>query len=185
MTITCCVSTPNGGLGNVFLLTCSKFCALVYKAYGAFDAELCTTIWAPVLTNRQFKGCMFTYMKYISCVGQMQQKIQGIWCFGAVIFFTTCLVFFLSIPCCNAKQFNTIHVMQFDLLQSNFLITVLWNYLQFHCSVTLFFNSIHVQCCNADKNLSVCLFLLFVFQGTLTNSKLKFIDKCFQNQLQF
>ena len=56
--------------------------------------EVCTTISVPVLTNRQFKECMFTYMQYISCVGQMSQKIQGIWCFDAVIFFATFLVFF-------------------------------------------------------------------------------------------
>ena len=62
MTITCRVSTPNGDLGSVFLLTCSKFCALVYRVYGIFDAELYTTSWAPMLTNRQFKECMFTYM---------------------------------------------------------------------------------------------------------------------------
>ena len=91
----------------------------------------------------------------------MQHKIQGIWCFDAVIFLVTYLAI-LSSQCCNAKQFNTIHVMQFDLFQSNFLITVLWNYLLFHCSITLFFNSIHAQCCNTDRNLSVC-FLLFVF----------------------
>ena len=63
MTITYRVSTPNGGFGEcIFLVTCSKFCALVYGVYGIFDAELCTTSWAPVLTNRQFKECMFTYM---------------------------------------------------------------------------------------------------------------------------
>ena len=106
-----------GDLGSVFLVTRSTFYVLVYRAYGAFDAELCTIIWAPVLTNRQFKECMLTYMQYISCIGQMPQKIQGIWCFDAVIFFATFLVFFLSIQCCNAKQFNTIHVI--NLICSN------------------------------------------------------------------
>ena len=53
--------------------------------------------------------------------------------------------------------------MQFDLFQSNFLITVLWNYLLFHSSITLFFNSIHAQCCNTDRNLSVCLFFVVCF----------------------
>ena len=51
-----------GDLGSALLLTCSKFCALVYRVYVIFDAELYTTSWAPVLTNRQFKECMFTYM---------------------------------------------------------------------------------------------------------------------------
>ena len=89
-----------------------------------------------------------------------------------MIFFATFLVFFSPIQCCNAKQFNTIfHVMKFDLLQSNSLIKVLLNDLLFHCSVTLFFNSIHVQCCNADRNLSVCLFFVVCFLGTLANSK--------------
>ena len=66
-----CFYTKRGIWG----VTCSTFYALVYRAYGAFDDELCTTIWAPVLINRQFKQCMFTYMQYISCVGQMPQKI--------------------------------------------------------------------------------------------------------------
>ena len=159
-----------GDLGSVYLLTCSKFCALVYRVYGIFDAELCTTSWAPVLTNRQFKECMFTYMEYISCVGQMQHIIQGIWCFDAMIFLATYLASVVM-------QRNSIQYMQCDLIlfQSNFLITVLWNYLLFHCSITLFFNSIHAQCCNTEICLFVC-FLLFVFKGTLTNSKLKFID---------
>ena len=51
MTINCRVSTPNGGFGECILLICSKFCVLVYRVYGIFDAELCTTSWAPVLTN--------------------------------------------------------------------------------------------------------------------------------------
>ena len=65
--------------------------------------------------------------------------------------------------------------MKFDLF-ANSLIKVLWNDLLFHCSVTLFFNSIHVQCCNADRNLSVCLFFVVCFLLTLANSKRKFID---------
>ena len=44
------------GFGECILVTCSTFYVLVYRAYGVFDAELCTTIWAPVLTNRQFKA---------------------------------------------------------------------------------------------------------------------------------
>ena len=56
----------------------------------------------------------------------------------------------------------------------------------FHCNVTLLFNSIHVQCCNVDSNLSVCLgvFCLF-FSGTLANSNHKFIDNLSSGHIIF
>ena len=37
-------------LYNSCVVKYSKIC----RAYGAFDAELCTTSWAPVLTNSKF-----------------------------------------------------------------------------------------------------------------------------------
>ena len=59
--------------------------SIIYRACGALDAELCTTSWAPVLTNSKFSESIFTYIWYISCVYQMQQKLQAIRCFDAVI----------------------------------------------------------------------------------------------------
>ena len=119
---------------DFFFLTCSPFYAQVYKTFGVFDA------WSNA-TNK--------YRAYV---------------FSCCDFLYNIFSLFFSIQCCNAKQFNTIfHVMKFDLLQSNSLFKVLWNDLLFHCSVTLFFNSVHAQCCNVDRNFSVC-FLLFVFR---------------------
>ena len=97
--------------------------------------------------------------------GQMQQTNTGNMVFLCRDFLCNIFSLFFSIQCCNAKQFNTIfHVMKFDLLQSNSLIKVLWNDLLFHCSVTLFFNSIHVQCCIADRKLSLFVFCCLFFR---------------------
>ena len=65
----------------------------IYRAYGSFDAELCTTCWPSLLINMQIWQSIFTYILYISCVYQMQQKLQAIWCSDAVTFFAT--LFFL------------------------------------------------------------------------------------------
>ena len=65
----------------------------IYRACGACDAELCTTSWPSVLINRQIWESIFTYILYISCVYQMQQKLQAIWCSDAVISLQHCLFF--------------------------------------------------------------------------------------------
>ena len=40
---------------------------------------------------------IFTYILYISCVYQMQQKLQATWCSDAVIFFATFFVVVTSL----------------------------------------------------------------------------------------
>ena len=56
----------------------------------------------------------------------------------------------------------------------------------FHCNGTLFFNSIHVQCCNVDSNLSVCFFFVVCFfSWTLANSNHKFIDNLSSGHIIF
>ena len=57
--------------------------------------------------------------------------------------------------------------------------------MQFHCNVTLFFNSINLQCCNVDSNLSVSLFFVGCFSGTLANSNHKFIDNLSSGHIIF
>ena len=88
-----------GHFRSAFLHTCCTIhvwsnTAKYTRAYGAFDAELCTTDWTSVLTNRQNWENIFTYIWYISCVNQMQQTLQVIWCFVAMIFFATYFNFF-------------------------------------------------------------------------------------------
>ena len=73
------------------------------------------------------------------CWSNATKNTGHIWCFDAMIFFATFLVFFINpVLLCKAIQYNTCN--QFDLLQSNFLIEVLWNYMLFDRNVTLFFN---------------------------------------------
>ena len=48
------------------------------RAYGALDPELCTTSWVLPVNKWGILGVYFNYLWNISCVGQMQQKIQGI-----------------------------------------------------------------------------------------------------------
>ena len=57
-----CFYTKRGIWGVYFYLHVVNFVHWYTGYMVFFYAELCTTSWAPVLTNKQFKECMFTYM---------------------------------------------------------------------------------------------------------------------------
>ena len=80
--------------GRVFLLTYCTF--HVWSNTAKYTGHM-VRIWESI----------FTYILYISCVYQMQQKLQATWCSDAVIFFAT----FFVVVClfvCFCCFFNTV-----------------------------------------------------------------------------